>query len=220
MSNTSVSSSQFRNKAWIALGVGLVYSSTFGPSDRVRAMAQAIAGPHPYEGLWILIPHLLFYTTFTAALAGLCWAGLARKGVMDGPPLAISKPVLVWALLGGAASVLASLAFLSASDMGQLTWVGFDGWKIAGNAFSNFYEELIYRGFLLAGLTALVGFWPAAVLTSIAFGLSHDQYPLALQGLIMGVSVLWCWLVRRTRSLWAAWGAHMVLDVVIDAIWG
>jgi membrane protease YdiL (CAAX protease family) len=36
----------------------------------------------------------------------------------------------------------------------------------------------------------------------------------------MGVSVLWCWLVRRTRSLWAAWGAHMVLDVVIDAIWG
>ena len=77
-----------------------------------------------------------------------------------------------------------------------------------------------YRGFLLAGLTALVGYWPAAVLTSVAFGLSHDQYPLALQGLIMGVSVLWCWLVRRTRSLWAAWGAHMVLDVVIDAIWG
>jgi hypothetical protein len=52
------------------------------------------------------------------------------------------------------------------------------------------------------------------------FGFSHEQYPLALQLFITGTSLLWCWIVRRTRSIWAAWGAHMIVDIVIDAIWG
>jgi membrane protease YdiL (CAAX protease family) len=209
-----------KRKLLVALGVALVYFSTFSASDWLRGAAQNLAGPHPYEGLWIFIPHLLFYTTFTAALAGLCWMGLARKGAMDWPPMVVSKSVILWALLGGAASVLATLGFLHVLGMGQFGWLGFDGWKIAGNAFSNFYEEFIYRGFLLAGLTVLFGFWPAAVLSSLAFGFSHDQYPLAVQLFVAGVGVFWCWIVRRTRSIWAAWGAHMLADVVIDAIWG
>lgn len=211
---------KLHRKIWVALGVALVYFSTFHPSDWVRNTAQAFVGPHPYEGVWIFIPHLLFYCTFTAMLAGACWIALARSGAMDYPPLRISKSVVTWALVGGAASVLASLAFLSAAGMGELRWIGFDGWKIAGNVFSNFFEEFIYRGFLLAGLTILVGFWPAAILTSLAFGFSHEQYPLALQLFITGTSLLWCWIVRRSRSIWAAWGAHMIVDIVMDALWG
>jgi membrane protease YdiL (CAAX protease family) len=207
-------------KVWVALGVVLVYLSTFHPSDWVRITAQTITGPHPYVGVWILIPHLLFYCTFTALLAGACWIALARAGAMQPPPLKVSKSVLLWGSAGGAISVLASLVFLYAAGMGQLNWVGFDGWKIAGNVFSNFFEEFIYRGFLLAGLTILIGFWPAAILSSLAFGFSHEQYPLALQLFITGTSLLWCWIVRRTRSIWAAWGAHMIVDIVIDAIWG
>jgi membrane protease YdiL (CAAX protease family) len=206
-------------KHWLALGVALVYFSTFHPSDWVRSTAQAIAGPRPYEGVWILIPHLLFYCTFTALLAGACWITLARAGAMDHPPLRISTSVLVWGLAGGVASTLASFAFLHLAGMGELGWIGPDGWKIAGNVFSNFFEEFIYRGFLLAGLTILVGFWPAALLTSLAFGFSHEQYPLALQLFITATSLLWCWIVRESRSLWAAWGAHMIVDVVIDAVW-
>jgi membrane protease YdiL (CAAX protease family) len=206
-------------KAWVALGVALVYVSTFHPSDWIRLTAQAITGPRPYEGVWIFIPHLLFYCTFTAMLAGACWIVLARAGAMDYPPLRVSKSVVTWGLLGGAASVLASLAFLHATGMGELGWTGFDGWKIAGNVFSNFYEEFIYRGFLLAGLTILVGFWPAAILTSLAFGFGHEQYPLMLQLFITGTSLVWCWIVQRSRSIWAAWGAHMIVDIVIDAIW-
>jgi hypothetical protein len=119
-------------KVWVALGVVLVYLSTFHPSDWVRITAQTITGPHPYVGVWILIPHLLFYCTFTALLAGACWIALARAGAMQPPPLKISKSVLLWGLAGGAISVLASLVFLYAAGMGQLNWVGFDGWKIAG----------------------------------------------------------------------------------------
>jgi membrane protease YdiL (CAAX protease family) len=207
-------------KIFIALGVALVYFSTISPSARVLEWGQKATGQQPYEGLWIFIPHLLFYTTFSAALAGVCWIVLARAGAMAYPPLRISGSVVYWALLGGAVSVLVTLAFLLAIGLGHLGWLGFDGWKIAGNVFSNFYEEFIYRGFLLAGLTVLFGFWPAAILSSLAFGFSHDQYPLALQMLVAGVGVFWCWIVRRTRSIWAAWGAHMVADIVIDVIWG
>jgi membrane protease YdiL (CAAX protease family) len=210
----------FDRKVWVALGVAGVYFSTFHPSDWVRNAAQAIAGPHPYEGVWIFIPHLLFYCTFSALLAGACWIALARACAMDDPALRISKSVVLWGLIGGMASILASLVFLQLAGYGALKWIGFDGWKIAGNVFSNFFEEFIYRGFLLAGLSVLFGFWPAAVLSSLAFGFSHDQYPLALQLFIAATSVGWCWLVRRSRSLWTAWGAHMLVDVVIDAIWG
>lgn len=211
---------KLNSKVFVALGLALVYFSTFQPSDRVLAWALQISGHQPYEGVWIFIPHLLFYSTFSAVVAAACWIGLARAGAMDGPPLGVSRSVVLWSLLGGAASIAATLAFLAAMGMGQLSWPGPDGWKIAGNVFSNFYEEFLYRGFLLAGLTVLVGFWPAAILSSLAFGFSHDQYPPALQLFVAGVGVFWCWLVRRTRSIWAAWGAHMVADVVIDSVWG
>lgn len=207
-------------KTSIALGIVLVYLSTLQPSIWVRDWAQALAGPHAYEGVWIFIPHLLFYCTFSAAVAGACWFALAKSGAMDFQVLRVSRAAVAWGLIGGVASVIASAAFLHAFELGEPAWRGFDGWKIAGNVFSNFYEEFIYRGFLLAATTLLVGFWPAAILTSLAFGFSHDQYPLALQLFIACTGVFWCWIVRRSRSLWAAWGAHMIVDVVIDALWG
>lgn len=205
--------------AWVGAAAVLVGFSAFQPADWVRVAAQTAAGPHPYEGVWIFIPHLLFYSTFTAAVAAACWLALVRAGAMQAPPFALSRSVAVWALAGGAISVLACLAFLPLAGLGKLTWVGFDGWKIAGNVFSNFYEEFIFRGFLLAALTALLGFWPAAVVSSLVFAFTHGQYPLSLQLFIAATSVFWCWLVRHTRSLWSAYGAHMIVDVVIDAIW-
>ncbi len=217
---TETSQVKWIGKAWVIAAIAMVYLSTFAPSDWVRDAAIGATGNQPYEGVWIFIPHLLFYTTFSAILAGACWFGLTRAGHLPRPPFAISKSVLTWAAMGGVVSIAATLGFLHFVDMGGPKWVGLDGWKIAGNAFSNAYEELIYRGFLLAGLTVLIGFWPAAIVSSIVFGLTHDQYPLSLQVLIMGVSVGWCWLVRRTKSLWAAWGAHMLVDIVVDAVWG
>lgn len=208
-------------KHWLlAFGAGIVYSSTFWPSEWVRDFAQSLTGATPYEGIWIFIPHLLYYCTLTAALAAVCWATLARMNLMAAPGLGVSRAVAAWALVGGLVGVLASLLFLWGAGLGRLTWVGFDAWKIAGNLFSNFYEEFIYRGFLLVALTGVIRFWPAAVVSSLAFALGHDQYPLSLQLFIMVVSIGWCWMVRRTGSIWSAWGAHMVVDVVIDAIWG
>lgn len=211
---------KLNGKILIAASVALVYFSEFHLGDKVRILAQTQVGPHPYEGLWAFIPHLLFYSTVTAALAGVCWFGLTRAGAITGEWIKPTRAAVIWGAGGGLVSAVVSIAFLLFAGMGEPNWGGVDAWETAGNVFSNFWEELIYRGFLLASLTVLIGFWPAAVLTSITFGLTHEQYPLAFQGLIAVTSFGWCWLVRRSRSMWAAWGAHMILDVIVDAIWG
>lgn len=210
---------KFNRKLLIAGAVALVYFSEFYLGDKVRIAAQTAVGPHPYEGLWIFIPHLLFYSTFTAAIAGLCWFGLARADAISGEWFRPTRSAALWGCLGGVISAAICVAFLHFAGMGEPSLGMPNGWEFAGNVFSNFYEELIYRGFLLAGLTVLIGFWPAAILTSITFGLTHEQYPPMFQALIAFTSLGWCWIVRRSKSLWAAWGAHMLLDNIVDLIW-
>ncbi|GAA0624109.1 hypothetical protein GCM10009422_20480 [Brevundimonas kwangchunensis] len=211
---------QLNRKFLILAVVAFVYVCAFWLADVVRIAAQTAIGPKPYEGLWLFLPHLLLYTTFTAAVAGGCWFALVKTGDVPGDWFRPTRAAALWGVIGGVLSTAACMAFLHFAGMGAPAWNGFNGWEIAGNTFSNFYEELIYRGFLLAALTVVIGFWPAAIVTSITFGLTHDQYPYALQGLIAVTSVGWCWIVRRSKSLWAAWIAHMILDVAISAAWG
>ena len=74
-------------------------------------------------------------------------------------------------------------------------------------------EELIYRGVLMASLASHVGLWPAAVLSSVVFGLGHCyQGPVGVVrtgvvGLVFAV------LVITTGSLWIPMLLHALLDV-------
>ena len=93
-----------------------------------------------------------------------------------------------------------------------------DPWLMAGNLFSNFFEELIFRGFILVALAAALGFWPAAILSSIGFGAVHTQFPLELQSLIGLVGLVWCIIAARAKSILAPYISHMLLDWVADPI--
>jgi membrane protease YdiL (CAAX protease family) len=77
------------------------------------------------------------------------------------------------------------------------------------------YEEFTFRGYPQFALTQAVGFWPAALLLSIAFGLVHRGNPgeskLGLAG-VMLVGLFWCLTLRRTGSLWFAVGMHASFD--------
>lgn len=202
----------------ILAAVVFCYWTLFQPSDWLRGPALHALGDPAYKGVGILIPHLLLYSTLGAAFCALAWWLLVRARLLPPPQLALTSRAALWGLVGGAVSVAISLLFLPLAHLGQLHWIGFDGWSIAGNLFSNFYEEFIFRGLLLVGLTAVVGFWPAAVISSIAFGAVHTQYPLTLRVYIAVVAVFWCWLARHARSLWAPWGAHMLTDLIVDAL--
>jgi membrane protease YdiL (CAAX protease family) len=94
-----------------------------------------------------------------------------------------------------------------------------DGWSVAGNLVSNFYEELVFRGFFLVALRFAFRSDAAAwVLSAAAHAFGHTQYPIEEQ-LMMGTFMIgWAWLVSRSRSIWTTWIAHEVVDLIGDSI--
>jgi membrane protease YdiL (CAAX protease family) len=75
-------------------------------------------------------------------------------------------------------------------------------------------EEFSARGYLLYTLSAGIGFWPAAILTSVFFGYSHRNPGEDWIGLVnAGIfGLLACLLLRRTGNLWMPIGLHMAWD--------
>lgn len=76
-------------------------------------------------------------------------------------------------------------------------------------------EEFHYRGYGLYTLSQGMGFWPAAVLLSPAFGYSHLGNPgenwLGVFNAYAG-GLLFCLLLRRSGNLWLPIGFHASWD--------
>lgn len=76
-------------------------------------------------------------------------------------------------------------------------------------------EEFLFRGYLQYTLTSGIGFWPAAILLSLLFGLAHMNNPGESRfGLVSVVlfGLLFCLFLRRTGNLWWAVGFHAGWD--------
>jgi membrane protease YdiL (CAAX protease family) len=77
------------------------------------------------------------------------------------------------------------------------------------------YEEFFFRGYLQFTLTSGIGFWPAALLLSLAFGAVHLRNPGegpigALSVVVTGMFL--AFTLRRTGTLWFAIGFHAAYD--------
>ncbi len=62
-------------------------------------------------------------------------------------------------------------------------------------------EELIFRGFVFGALSRQTSFWPAAVLSSLAFAALHLQLNVAIDIFIL--SLFLAHLRQKTGSVWA-----------------
>lgn len=90
-----------------------------------------------------------------------------------------------------------------------------------------FFEELYWRRFVHNGLRNFLPFWPAALLSGLAFSAHHifvlQEYlpgrfwsvavPLNL-GIAAG-GVVWAWLYERTGSILSPWISHGIVDAAI-----
>jgi membrane protease YdiL (CAAX protease family) len=78
-----------------------------------------------------------------------------------------------------------------------------------------FYEEFAFRGYVQFTLSQGLGFWPAALLLSVAFGIVHIFNPgenwVGIMGIVL-TGIFWCFTLRRTGSLWFAIGMHASFD--------
>jgi membrane protease YdiL (CAAX protease family) len=123
----------------------------------------------------------------------------------------------------GAAFSFASLTVLllaihlaGAFSFGSLALHGADIWKYGvfwtvPLFLSAVLEDFFYRGYLLFTLTTGIGFWPAAVVTSLWMGGMHYLNPGG-HGLGPVAAFLYCMVtcvvIRRTGDLWMALGLH------------
>ena len=77
------------------------------------------------------------------------------------------------------------------------------------------FEEFLLRGYTQYTLTRGIGFWPAALTLSCAFGLIHlrnggEQWPGVLAAAFIGL--FFCLTLQRTGTLWFAVGFHAAWD--------
>ncbi len=214
--------------ATMLLLAALAYGTLFWGAPELRRWVQAAAGHPPYAGPWGLFEHLFLYTTLTAAVCAVAWCGFARAGWMAGPMsvLGISplRRVLAWGVAIGAAVfavTVAGMLLLHRAGVVPDPALRFhppSGWVLAGDVFSSFYEEFIYRGFLFAVLARISGrAWIAVAATSVLFAASHVQYPFAVRALIAVSAAIACVPRVRTGSVMPVWIAHLLSNALADS---
>jgi uncharacterized protein len=135
----------------------------------------------------------------------------------------------------GAAISLVSLTALlfvlhlaGALSFGSLALHGVDIWKY-GTSWAvvffllAFIEDFLYRGYLLFTLTTGIGFYAAAIVSSLWMGGMHYLNPGG-HGLGPVITTVYCLVtclvIRRTGDLWMPFGIHAAWDWGITFVYG
>jgi membrane protease YdiL (CAAX protease family) len=122
-----------------------------------------------------------------------------------------------WAVSFVSLTVMLAVLWLARSfSLGSLQLHGADIlknamlWAVA-MTLAPIFEEFFYRGYLQFTLTSGIGFWPAALITSVLMGTAHMLNPgWRVVGLVAtsGYGLVACLLLRRTGDLWTPIGLH------------
>jgi uncharacterized protein len=141
---------------------------------------------------------------------GLPWRSGQGKFSLTGAVFGIAEISAIIAVL--AASGYYSFGPLEVHGASLLKWALF--WA-ALFVIVGLFEEFAFRGYIQFALTKGFGFWTATIVTSLIFGLVHlanpgESWP-GIAG-VMAVGLFWCFTLRRTGSLWFAFGMHAAFD--------
>jgi len=124
--------------------------------------------------------------------------------------------------------MLLVLRLCGAFSFGSLALHGADIWRLAAAwtlpmFLGALLEDFLYRGYLLFTLTTGIGFWPAAVVSSLVMGGMHYFNPSG-HGLGPIVTteycLITCLILRRTGDLWMPLGLHSAWNYSAVFIYG
>jgi len=73
-------------------------------------------------------------------------------------------------------------------------------------------EEVVYRKILFGVLDKRFGFWPAAVVSSLLFAVSHYNYAAHLGYFLLGL--VWCRAYKKTGDLGVVIAGHTLFNAV------
>ena len=179
-------------------------------NEPVRSSLKALVFPD--IPLWL--DHIFFLLTFKLVVLGLMACRLLSREEIRLRAPAKKEYWLVGFLSGIPLFFLALLALNISGEHLRWTWQP-DTLDIFANLFSNFYEELLYRGIILAFLTKYLGSHnQAAMVSALLFCHGHLRYPVPMLFMTFAVSVFWAWLSHRSKSLLPAYCSHVVVDTL------
>jgi len=185
----------------------LAYSSDFGASGLWSMLLEEIG-----DFLAALIPTLIL-----ARIEHRTWGdfGLPLKR-------AFGRLFLIGLLWGFAAISVLMLALSGAHcfAFGRIVLHGmrlarFTAFWAVMFLFVGLFEEFLLRGYSQFTLARGMGFWPAAIVLSCAFGLIHlKNGGENWRGLlaVIAIGFFFCLTLRRTGNLWFAVGFHSAWD--------
>ena len=196
-----------------------------GAGYALQGISRFISPGEPYSSL----PRRLLFGESIGLVSALLAAGVmsrfeGRRFGEYGLPVRAAFGKLFWqgALFGlvEISTVLGVIAALGGYRFGEVAIHGSDLWRWAilwAAVFLavGFYEEFAFRGYIQFTLAQSVGFWPAAIVLSLIFGVMHATNPgeswIGLAGVVVS-GLFWCLTLRRTGSLWFAVGMHASFD--------
>jgi hypothetical protein len=87
---------------------------------------------------------------------------------------------------------------------------------LAANILVGVAEELLFRSYLLQTLWKSIGFWPASLVIALIFTADHYFFKTGENIwdviTLMSLSLMLCYAVLRTGTLWFAVGFHISFD--------
>ena len=99
-----------------------------------------------------------------------------------------------------------------------LPWMPWIMVMVLANASS---EELLFRGLLIGRMQPHIGKFATNSATTIPFVISHAFTDYSLDNFIflalqlLPLSLLWCWLMQRTKSIWGSILFHAAADIPV-----
>ncbi|WP_155992690.1 CPBP family intramembrane glutamic endopeptidase [Acidocella facilis] len=172
---------------------------------------------------------LLLVPIYLASLA------MARAEGREVAAFGLRQPRPVRALAGGLAAGIAVLSLLIGLLWGGgLARISLQGLGLVASLASlaawlvvsllvGVTEELGFRGYPLVALARGIGFWPAALLTSLVFALLHvSNGGESVTGIlnVFGAGMILCLARQRTGGLWWPIGFHTGWDFAQNVIFG
>lgn len=173
----------------------------------------------------------------TTTIAAVVTGGIARQLAFASALLVAAAMVLRWPDLGFARPIPGTLrllwlpglyaaAFLAAGFAAGLPPAGVLLILVVNALLGSFSEEVMFRGFVYAGLRDALRVWPAILATSFLFGAPHVLNVMLIGNLSAAVGqavfaffsgIMFLGLRIRTGSLWpvillhAAWNTGLIL---------
>lgn len=141
---------------------------------------------------------------------GLAWSSRQARLFLQGAMFGVAEISAIVGVL--AAAGYYSFGPLEVHGAELVKWALF--WA-AVFVIVGFFEEYAFRGYVRFALTKGFGFWAATIVTSAIFGVVHMGNPgESLPGIlgVVAVGIFWCFTLRRTGSLWFAFGMHAAFD--------